>query len=719
MTKNYHLTNFDGFKPRACDIIKDNHAHQKPEACASYVSLDTETSHNHNIEKPIGWIYQWAFTYDKTIVYGRKPSELCFSLRKIIEANECNDKRHLFVFVHNLPYDFAYLVQYLIEEFGKNYKVLAVANHKLFQIVFEDVGLCVRCSYKLSNKSLDKWSKDLGTRTRKLVGAIDYNTIRYQDTPLNRNNWRYMFGDVITLDESIQKQLELYNDTLLSMPMTSTGYVRRELRRSYKAHKGEYEEFVKSKLTVEAYRMYRQEFAGGITHGNRYLAEELIDVENDPRYKGYIIKHRDFVSHYPSQQRTRKFPCGKTFVYYDKLKNDKVFTLKQIKELSKHYYCTIQILIKDMALRDRSITLPYAQSFKFHIQYEKGMHFIEDNGRVLEMRGKSLVVLSDIDLKWIEKQYKFKYQIVKVLVCKKDYLPEFITNVIDDHFKGKSDYKNKIKDLKKQGASAEAIREAETDLMKSKNIINGIYGCSATDFGMREEIELDGIVWNTKEINDEIIQENLNRYYKSRNNFMRYEWGCATTCYARDELMHFVELIGYEHFIYADTDSIYYLSTPDIEAKIEEENKRLREFSEKHGAFIITEQGEKIYYNQFEEEKEEINKFKFLHAKCYAYEDNHNLKCVIAGVKAYNGKVTREAELGDINNLEDGFTFTKTGGTRTIYTDTPKQTITIDGHLLEVGTSAIIENVTKTLSTNYDRTNLWFMDKENIDIDIE
>ena len=37
----------------------------------TYIALDTETSHNHDIENPIAWAYQWAFLFNGKMYSGR------------------------------------------------------------------------------------------------------------------------------------------------------------------------------------------------------------------------------------------------------------------------------------------------------------------------------------------------------------------------------------------------------------------------------------------------------------------------------------------------------------------------------------------------------------------------------------------------------------------------------------------------------------------------
>lgn len=719
--EQYNIVQYSDFHPQPSNIIPVGKSKKKNTYYEDYIALDTETSHNHDIDKPIAWIYQWSFKYQNNIVYGRTPTQLVQSLRKIVEVNKANKNNHIMVYCHNLPYDWCYIQQYVIDEFGTDYKVLAVANHKLFSIAFNS-GVTFRCTYKLSNKSLDKWSQDLGTKHRKLVGAIDYDTIRYQDTPLYKNDWFYMFYDVIVLDECIKLQLDNYKDTLLTIPLTSTSYVRREIKKEYIKNNRNFIDFQKARLDTHSYMFYREEFSGGITHGNRFFTGETVEGN---------IKHRDFVSHYPScmRQKTYLYPVGHTFQYYTK-DSGKNCTIQDILTKSKKYAFQCKIMIKDLCLKSSSITLPYAQSFKFHKHCSRGTNFLEDNGRLLKMTGTSIVYLNDIDLYWIDRQYNFDYVILEVLACKKGVLPSFLLDVVDTHFKGKSDFKNIEKELIHAQAPIEDIRNAHTDLMKSKNIVNGIYGCTATSYGDRDEYELStDCNWSKKPVTEENIEKTLDKYYNSRNNCFRYEYGCYVTSYARDELMHFIaDIIGYENYLYCDTDSCFYLSNDEIEKCIEDENKRLLELSELQGAYIVNNKGKKIYYNQFDLEDEEITHFRFLHAKCYAYNElvtnkdtgikESVLKCIIAGVQAYNKETgkTREQELGNIDNLENGFIFRSTGGTRTIYTDTPKQTITINGHITEIGTGAIIEKVNKTLNDNFDKELMIAQDLENLTI---
>ena len=79
-----------------------------------------------------------------------------------------------------------------------------------------------------------------------------------------------------------------------------------------------------------------------------------------------------------------------------------------------------------------------------------------------------------------------------------------------------------------------------------------------------------------------------------------------------------------------------------------------------------------------------------MHSKCYAYvTSDGKLHCTIAGVTRKYGGVTREQELGTIDELKSGKKFIKNGGTRCIYVEKNEYT----------DSCAIILKTEKTLSS--------------------
>lgn len=676
-----------------------------------FITLDTETSSNivfdekGNINKELSnaWIYQWAMCTKSYIIEGSTLDDLIAAICKIDTLSTGAKRR---IYVHNLAYDAVYILQELIDKLGVP-NTIAVDKRKEIQHEFDNIILC--CSYRLSNKSLDKWTKDLNTEHKKLVGYVDYNAKHYPDEVRTYKDDAYMFNDVVSQYEAIEEQLKMYDDTLASIPLTSTGYIRRMMRKSYKAYNAKnsdaaYKDFIASKMDDELYELHREEFAGALTHGNRFYSNRIVRTNSKLPYG----KHRDFDSHYPTQQLTKDYPHGKWTKLYDKSECNKLFTKKHLKKLIDDNKAVLfRASIKDLELKDMSETLPYAQEFKFRANHK--MYGTFDNGRIINMRGESIISMNEIDYIILSTQYKFKMVILELYTAEKAPLPEWFKSVILDLYKKKSDLKNRVQYLEDNEPDNEfKIFEAKLDLLKVKELLNAIYGMSATN-PVRVNYSLDQMAnWI---IDDDIkVSEILDKFYESRNNFLQYSWGCWCTAYARYELLNKKNIIE-EHgglFLYADTDSIFYLSNDEVEAALAEDDaKRLQKSIDK-GWSVTLDNGEVRYFDHFDAETD-FKEFKFLHAKCYGLIDIHDkLKVTIAGVRARqcvgvdtNDEpiyVTREQELKSLDELKKGTKFKICGGTSCTYIEKAIREVVIDGHKVKCGNAAIIRPVEKTLS---------------------
>lgn len=663
-----NVVKFDKFEPKKTVWKRKN---KYSDYAKDFICFDSETSWNHcdesDMTQAIGWIYQWCFSYQGKLIYGRNASDFVECLEKI-KNMYTNKNQKTIIFVHNLSYDLQYLKDFLIQKFGTDYQMLAIFNHKF--ITFTIGGFEFRCTLKLSNRSLAKWADDLNVTHKKLVGAIDYDVIRYPNTPLTKKDWKYMLYDVICLKECIEKEMLLEKDNIVTLPLTSTGYVRRSGRIAFKKNTNNRKKFVETALNKETYTICKKAFSGGLTHANRFFVDKTINGN---------IRHRDFTSHYPSQLRCKKFPIGKFQKVGENLSFDDIESLK------KEYNIIMDITIQNIELRDRKETLPYLQESKVRQGTQGHLDIIADNGRILKCTGIFTISVTELDLEILRKMYKIDYYNIDVAyAAKSGYLPEWFCNFVDDWFYKKSYYKEKVKE--------EKTEENEINLMKSKNCLNGIYGMCATDIVRDEILMMQNGEWKREVPKNIQIDEILQKYYNGLNNFMRYQWGIYTTAWARYELMQMYFLIGKDNFLYSDTDSIFYLSTDEIERKIEKQNEEWRKTAEKRTEYIDTEKN-RYFYHSFEDENENITAFRALHSKCYAYiTDNKKLHCTIAGVQKRSGNVSREKELGNINNLTSGKVFKKCGGTRCVYIE--KNDIT--------NSCAIILKSEKTLNNSND-----------------
>lgn len=634
---------------------------------SDFMCLDTETSH---IDEATGWVYQWAICIKQnSFVYGRTPSELIDFLVRMAEHYKLTDEKKVICYVHNLSYDLAYLKKFLLR-YDPNLNTLAIDNHTVLTV--DMLGFRLVCSYKLTNLSLAVLSDKYAKRYLKATGEIDYAVVRYQDTELTSTDWLYMFSDVASQYDGVFEYLKMNNYSFVAdAPFTSTGFVRADCRKSARACHGWHEEFKKSALSLSQYRLCRQAFMGGITIASYKYSGQTITSDK--------LSHKDFTSSYPARQIINYMPSGKPMEW------GKVSSRDELEYLINKYCCVFMLYMEEVHIK-AGVTAPYIPSSKCIGVNQKEL--LKLNGKVVFAPHLSIAV-TEIDFKWIIKQYDAKViKVSNMIVFERGKMPDWLKGKIMEYFKNKC-----------------TLKVSNPSLYgKSKALLNGVYGMTATAI-LREQYKMDidnAIIKKVVEEDaDESDQKRLDKYYNSYNNYLEYQWALWTTAHARDALMTMIEVVGYDNFIYCDTDSVFYLETPDNKIKMEEYQEDCKRRAIEAGAFI----GDN--YLGMPTDEPELTQIRTLHAKCYAMMEEGKLNVVIAGIpkkaiKWKDGKpvtMTNAEELGNIDNLCDGFEFTHCGGTRCVYNDErPIEVRKINGHKTELATSAVIENISKVLN---------------------
>lgn len=640
--------------------------HKMTKYATRYICLDTETSHINN---ETGWIYQWAVKFGSLYVYGRRPSEIIELLQKIAEHYNLNADKKIIVYIHNASYDLQYLKAF-IREYDPTADFLAIDNHAILQC--EVLGFKIICSYKLTNLSLAVLADKYAENYDKAVGEIDYNIVRYQDTPLSiESDWYYMFSDVAAQDDGIQGYLKMQGYRYaFNAPITSTGFVRANCRKAARNVDTWRNEFIESRLDLDQYLLCRQGFMGGVCICSWKYAGVTVRDDN--------LRHKDFISSYPARQMLDYMPVGAPDWYGD------VESEEELEDICAEYCCVFVLTIDNVHIKE-GVTAPCIPSSKcIHKEGE-----LKLNGKIVYADTLTIVVC-EIDYKWIKKQYDFDALAVdQMLIFDRGEAPAWLKEEVFTYFK----YKCTLDD-------GDILRA------KSKNMLNAIYGMTATAI-IREVFKMDDdwILHKQGQTRDDKEQA-LNKYYRSYNNFMPYQLALWTTAHARDALYTMIECVGYDNFLYCDTDSVFYIETPENKKRMEEYAESCIQRAKEKGAYV----GEK--YLGLPTEEPAIRAFRGLHSKCYAMEEwnkkhkQFELNVVIAGIpkeatKWIDGEPVRKTnaeELGSIDNLEDGFTFVHCGGIRCVYCERPIEHMEINGHMIELSSSAVLENITKDIS---------------------
>lgn len=609
-------------------------------------AFDIETTGIEDIEQSIMYVWQFQIDEDLTVI-GRSWEDFLSMLRKI---KLIIGRRWLVIYVHNLSYEFQYLSG--IYDFQES-EVFCMDSRKILKCDMMDC-FEFRCSYIQSNMSLAEFTTKYQVKHQKISGELfDYSKKRYPWTPLSDLEKEYIINDVLGLVEAIKKEMEIDGDNLYSIPLTSTGYVRRDVKRAMHTYS---RTSLRKQLPDEhIFKLLHQAFRGGNTHANRY-------------YTGLIqrdVTGYDISSSYPTQQVNRSFPMGE-WIREDVMDLD--YCLK-LMELRKHA-CLMVCIFRNIKLRNKLWGCPYIPLSKTRNPY----NYVNDNGRILEADYLE-ITLTEIDLRIILKQYQFDdCEIVEFYHTRSGKLPKMITDLTLKWFKGKMALKG--------------VEGQEIFYMKEKNKLNSIYGMSVQN-PAKPMMKYQFGEYNLEDKTTAELLEDSNR-----RAFQAYSWGVWVTAWARMELEEGLDLIAPEDFLYSDTDSVKFLNKYDKE--FERYNSRIREISAKNGASAIDAKGKKHYLGVFEYDGH-YDEFCTLGAKKYVYTDGSGLHCTIAGVnKKFGAKELQRA--GGIKAFKEGFTFKEAGGLESIYNDyPPMKDITIDGKKIEIVKNIYLKDSTYTL----------------------
>ena len=627
----------------------------------TFATFDIETTTIDNgIDTPYGFMYHWQMDVGGYVVTGRRWEEWIQFMLKLVEIFKTDETRNFVVYIQNEAFEFQFIRDFINEYMG-GFTVFAAQRRKPIYVTTGN-GIQFRCSYKLTNMSLEKAvENELGVVHCKAAGDLDYRVIRTADTPLDDTEYGYCVSDVVSLYELIERRLINEHDNLESIPMTSTGYVRRDCRNSCRKDEDYREEFLKQEMTESVYTLLMEAGRGGNTHANRYMSGRV----------WHDVDSFDVASSYPAQMFLRKFPVSKFTPYGD------IESMTELDGLLLEYACLFRVIFTGLEIKD-NIGMPYIAISKATAHSK---HVTLDNGRVLSVinredrendRGYIALTLTDIDFQIIKEQYTWdEMSISDFHIATYGYLPDALLSQVMAYFRAKTELKDKIKEAEERDAEEE-LANLTYLYAKSKNRLNGIFGmCYTNPVHNVISINEDG-EW-IEDVPE--IATALKKYWKSRNSFLVYAWGVWITAWARRHLEDLFNALGQDKVIYGDTDSGKAVDV-DI-SKIDALNAKIMSLADKRGAYCDY-NGTRYYMGIYEHEnKVPIAKFKTLGAKKYVYEDEKGLHVTISGVNKKLGP----KELESIDNFVPGFIFKEAGGLTLYYNDAEQgiHQITVDG----------------------------------------
>ena len=603
-------------------------------------AFDIETTNiTKNVDTPYAFMYHWQMCFGDQVVFGRKWSEFRELLDRCRRFLHLSEHYRLVVYVHNLPFEFQFMRRFvsITEMFARS------ERHPMKFLVNGCIEF--RCSMALSNMSLAKFCENsAGVRYQKLSGKdYNYNKIRTAKTKLTEMEEAYCYCDVRGLCECIADRLR--DDNMASIPMTSTGYVRRQYRKVMNKNPANRQEMLRSQLDAPTYKMCREAFRGGDTHANLlWVNQHLHDVAS-----------YDLQSSYPACMMMDRYPIGPFF----RISGEDAQLLGDDYAFMCRIFLTGVTYIGDCGI-------PYIPVAKCAI---KGAR-VNDNGRVLSADTLYMTV-TDIDLKIILNEYECKTVMIgDVMASKYGYLSD--------------EFRNVLHELYAQKTALKGIDERYYEYVKSKNRVNASYGMMVTRIDMPEVLYEN----DTFTVEDVDTAEALRRYYDSRNSFLSYQHGVWVTANARWRLRKMLWKVGRD-VVYCDTDSIK--CKGDHTADFAEENERIIKEAEIFGAYADDRKGKRQYMGIWDYEGTSSD-FKTLGAKKYVYIHDGDTVSTIAGVNKKAG--TEFFDTKGIDAFKIGQVIPKSGHLVAYYDDSDIHDICVAGcHMLTGSSVALVDDV--------------------------
>lgn len=664
------------FKAFPFDIFKNAPAHKKNGKTRDKVnyidlaiSFDIETTTLAYLDRPAAFMYQWQYCIEDYVFMGKtweQFQQFNIILSSVFDLSIYEDGGILYgnslvVYVHNLQFEFQFMRHFL----GELINPLFTDIYEPLYVPTKD-GLTFRCSYRLTNKSLEQFTK--GQPHAKLAGDLDYSIIRVpvMNDPkngLNDTELAYCYNDVKGLSEAIRDRLEKDKYNIASIPLTSTGYVRKDARRSAKKNPQWYQQFQAAKLDPHLYELCRMAFRGGNTHANAAIVGRVI--EN--------VHHLDITSSYPAQMLTKGFPMT-PFEKVEHIEN----IIPHLRAISKKYCLLLKFRLINFKYIGKT-GVPYIAKAKTITRIQDFDKIVEDNGR-LYSAPYALLACTEIDLQIILRDYTFdRIEIIEAYKSEKKLLPWELRRVVLEYYTKKTQLKG-LKDP-----------DSLYNYARAKEQLNSCYGmlCQRPD-------HLD-----YEYINGEYIESRrpladlLNEYYESESSFLWYQWALWVTAHARFALDQGMQIVGSD-LCYIDTDSIFYVG--DHQEELEKLNTQLETIANNQGATATNQAGKSFPCGVWTWEPE-IKFFKTLGAKKYLCGDGKTIESTISGVSKEAGQ--KFFTENGFDAFKDGCVIPVSGKLTAYYNNDDIHTITING--VDITTASNIAMINTSYTINIDR----------------
>lgn len=477
-----------------------------------------------DIETTGPFMYIWTLTiYDETIV-GCTWEDLKLVLNKIKEKLELGKvekkaNKAIPVFVHNLG---GFEWHFIKSELNITEKFI-VKDCALFCEV--DDSFVFVDSYKICPMSLDKLAKTY-CKTQK-THDLDYSIPRNHTDAKNltEEELTYCCNDTKILAEYAVYVFNNYVIPYKRLPLTQNQIVKMVISYNFEQNRNENKAFLDHKFInkKDYYLIRKYGFRGGF-------------CQSSERDEKGSIKCADLDAAYSSAVLTRYFPIGR-------YTTGNKFEWKQY--LDK-YCCQILIRFTNVHTKDMRLKLETKEHVICETVQDRKNIETDKAGRIISAP-KFIVSLNELEYELFCKCYYFeKEELIKIRICERGPLPKYVKDAVIHFYEPKA-Y------LKKRG------KEHTAEYKQVKTMPSTIFGAMAQRV-YKKDLELNNYDWYTKFSGKKLLPQ----------------WGVYVAAHVRYAIINMILTIGIENWLYSDTDSIYYLSTPEIDDIFKEYNRKQR-----------------------------------------------------------------------------------------------------------------------------------------------
>lgn len=500
-------------------------------------SFDIETTSFSYSGVGVGTMYLWGFCLNGAVMIGRTWQEFRTFINYLTYKYSITPALRLPVYVRLLGFEFQFIRKHFEwhDVFARQLRAPMRAA--------TTGGLEFRDSYVLTGQKLEKTAEELiELKVQKLVGNVDYALYRHSGTPLTAAEIQYQINDVL-VDCSLINDKIRQDGNVAQIPMTSTGYTRRFVRRkclpANSASRWWYvKQMQQQRLTVDEYVIGKASFAGGYVHASPQHACTLL----------FDLYSEDWTSAYPAAMcEYAEYPISKGFEIDPT-------TLKSRQQLFD--YADKFAFFGVFELEDVDSNFEY----DYYLSESKVVELSDDaevfNGRIASA-SHFKTALSHIDFKTLMYCYSVgAIRVLRLFIYRKSYLPKPYIEAVLDRYNNKTKLKN--------------VAGREEDYMAAKRDTNSLYGMLVTMID-RPEVVYKNNEWSLD--HSKLLPELIADYNDKETRFINFLWGVIVTAITRHNLMHTICDELKDDYAYSDTDSAKFKNYEKHKAYFENWNK--------------------------------------------------------------------------------------------------------------------------------------------------